>query len=262
MLCFPHTRHRAYPPRIGQHSFSGSARQGCRAVVCWIICAFFISGCHAQQARLGTIGDAVEYAHRKNLKAITIPLPIAQKRSISSLGEELKSSFAFVVEPVGLAVTVDQSRDDILTWYKFKVIHGFSHAPLHQHEDEATLLSNLPDFPRQFLPIAKDEIVVNFVGGQMVIDGVRVTYGIENTKLAQNQRYVLFVGGFIFSGSKRSSTGFSPLDNWSSIFRVEGDGETLVPLHPDASSPVQGLVKEEFGGHLFGMSRQTPEIRP
>ena len=215
--------------------------------------------CHSQNVPTGKLVRAASRAHTNNVGSIQVPLPVIMQESMPSLDEKLRKYFAVVVEPISKVTTLDDGGNSISSWYKCKLLRSFSHTTLGPHEDEATLLAHLSNLPRQLLPIANDEVIVQFIGGKMSIDGVIVTYGPETAALALHTHYFLILGRFGFNDSTNSNIGFAPIGTWSSVFTVAPDGDSLVPLLPQSNSAVQGRVAEEFYGHLHEAARIAPE---
>jgi hypothetical protein len=181
---------------------------------------------------------------------------------ISSIDEELNRSFALTVRPIAKAETLDTEGDAVFSWYKLRLLQAYSHARLSDHEDQSTLLAHLPNIPRTLLPLSKDEIIVRFIGGTMAVDGVRVTNGSSSDNLELGQTYLLFTGRLHFNDSSVSNSEFAPIANWSSVFKLNADGDSLVPLLPQQNSAVQTRFLEEFHGKLHELSQRIPGVAP
>jgi hypothetical protein len=232
------------------------------SLLCVLVLYFAAFACHAQSVSIGRIKGAVENARRSHLTSISIPLPLMQQQSISSLDEELRSRYAIMVQPVARVSTLSPDGNSIFSWYKLRTIRKLSHATLDKHEDEAVLVKHLPDLPRQLLPVAQDEVIVSFVGGQLTIDGVQVTYGSSKADLELHKTYLIFVGSFVFNDGTKSTTGFGPINNWSSVFSVGANGDTLTPLIVLDNAIIPSLVSKEFHGRLSEVMRRVPEVKP
>jgi hypothetical protein len=218
--------------------------------------------CHAQATSGGRIMVAVEHARQDHVRAISIPLPRMQEMAIPSLDEYLRSHYGLVVAPVARASVLSSDGNDIYSFYKLRLIRAFTHSALGRHEDDEALINHSPGLPRQLLPIASNEIIVRFVGGQMVIDGVQVTYGHKEAVLETSKTYLIFGGHISGSDDTRSNIEFGPANNWSSVFVVGPDADTITPLLSPGSSTVPALVTDEFRGRLSEFAHRVPEVRP
>ena len=245
--------------RVG-HRRAGSH---CLGLISGLMLATVALSCRSQNAVTSApLFKVAADAHRRHLSSITIGLPTVMPRTISSLDDELRSSFAIEAEPVAEVTALNSTGDEILSWYKLRIIHAFSHARFGQPETEARLLERDPSFPKQLLPVAKGDLIVTFYGGQMMIDGVNIIYGPENANLIPHKAYVFFLGPMLGRDLTRSGTVFVPLGNLAAVFKISEDGDTLIPLVPEPKSYVQGLAQEEYSNRLSKMKSRTPEVKP
>jgi hypothetical protein len=74
--------------------------------------------------------------------------------------------------PIERYVTSDTPK--IMTWYKFKVIDDLSSKQAQECDSCEDSSNNTEYLPAALLPLEPDEILISHIGGDIIIDGIRV----------------------------------------------------------------------------------------
>jgi hypothetical protein len=92
---------------------------------------------------------------------------------VPDLEGALRKWDVIVAESIERYVQIDQ-RLGLITWYKFRIIEDLSLERVKECSTCGDAVAEQPEIPAQLLPLASDEIVVPYSGGQLNIDGVKV----------------------------------------------------------------------------------------
>jgi len=131
---------------------------------------------HARQARL------------KGKKEVTLlPPAIDYAGGAVGLNEALSFYTVVVAQPVA-EKSVSLDGNTVSTWYKIKVIEVLSHG------DGKCPVCPSFDPPDDMLPLNKDELFVNKLGGAIQVDGVKViTHDPSSAPLSFSNKYLFFL---------------------------------------------------------------------
>jgi hypothetical protein len=91
---------------------------------------------------------------------------------VPDLGAFLRESDVIVAESIGRYVHVNELG--LQTWYKFRIVEDLSLDPGRECSTCGNPGGEQQEIPAQLLPLASDEFVLSYIGGQMNIDGVKV----------------------------------------------------------------------------------------
>jgi len=173
---------------------------------------------------------------------------------------EIQSSMVYYAVPRNLQEGVDyyhvvvaeplESRsyplsDDIRTWYKFRRIEELS-APVRA----CTSCPTTDSAPPEMLPLKADEFLAAQVGGETIVDGVRITS--KDPKFARfrnGQRYLIFV-----SFDPQKIVGLFEMGPWG-VFVITPQG-TLEPIDKKLDHPLRTELAVQFGDNLDRLSAQ------
>lgn len=145
------------------------------------------------------------------------------------------SSFSLVTAEAVENKSYSFDTNDILTWYKFRLLETISAKPT------CTTCMPASEIPLDAAPLRTDEFVVINSGGTLNIDGVGVT--VENKDFppfVNGQKYLLFVS---FTPSKVTLIAGGP----SGVFRIKGNDD-LEAL--ESSRPIAEAIEKRFGRKL------------
>jgi hypothetical protein len=129
------------------------------------------------------------YAQRATIKgerSAVVYSPIPIYAVVTGLDEALSNFFVIRARPVAMRSHVKDS-ESIWTWYKFRIIENLSKGSLPNS-------SNFPGAPEDLLPRNADEVLFDFEGGSLVLDGVSLVQRPHGMGLfLASQEYILFL---------------------------------------------------------------------
>ena len=118
-----------------------------------------------------TIKDRVKKAKAIGSKQVFLPAGSQCYAEIGSLEEALINFNIVIAEPIERLSYTTPSRN-ISTWYKFRVIQTLSK---RTSTLDCAYCSSSSEIPKELLPVYPNEILVPQAGGEIVIDGIKVT---------------------------------------------------------------------------------------
>lgn len=163
----------------------------------------------------GLLKDSAGKAKAEGKDEIIIRAPLYRPAGVTSLDEALSYYTVVIATPVDSKSFI-KSPDEIVTWYKFKVIEYLNRKePL-----KCSTCPSTPVAPSEMLPLKDDEILIPRPSGSVVIDGVKVT-SVESgfPPFLQSKKYLLFIQ---FDSS--SSIGMLRLGSYG-VFTVDENGD-------------------------------------
>ncbi|MFN2454654.1 MAG: hypothetical protein ABR577_10590 [Pyrinomonadaceae bacterium] len=178
-------------------------------------------------------------AKAKGQQEVFLSGPIVEyDGSASSIStDELLSDYTVVeARPIDARSSFSDSNE-IITWYKFKILDTLS-----RQNSPACNSCPTPEPPQELLPLQVDEFLVSKVGGSLMIDGVKVTMlegGFPPFKI--NQEYLLFI-------SKHESGVTEIAGGPIGVFNITGDG-ALTPINSQPH-PIKERIVKNLGDSL------------
>lgn len=131
---------------------------------------------HAKRAKL------------KGEKQVRLPPPaIDYPGSGSDLNAALSGFSVAIVQPVASA-TAAINDYTVTTWYKVKVLEYLS-----KKDPPCLTCPTLEQVPQSLLPLGQDEVVLDMVGGSVLIDGVNVSMAANHPPLRKSNKYLLLL---------------------------------------------------------------------
>ncbi len=137
----------------------------------------------------GRLKESASKAKAEGKSEVIIRAPIYRPAGASTLDEALLYNTAVIATPVDKTSYI-RSPDDIITWYKFKVIEYLNRKPAIECPTCPAPLTP----PEGMSPLQEDEILIPRPSGSVEIDGVRVT-SVESgfPPFMRSKKYLLFV---------------------------------------------------------------------
>jgi hypothetical protein len=133
-----------------------------------------------------TLRAFAEKARSQGRDKIFIPAPVEYPGTDDAPETILSHATAVIAQPVD-SYTYAPNDEDIVTWYKFKVIETLKEGATCRR-----CATHRP--PNELLPIAEDEFLLYRYGGTLNIDGVEVTRGESGfPPFSKNKKHLLFL---------------------------------------------------------------------
>jgi hypothetical protein len=184
---------------------------------------------HAKKAKL------------KGEKQVTLPAPaIDYPGGGADLNQALSNFSVAIVQPVA-SETGAINDYSVTNWYKVKVLEYLS-----KKDSPCITCPTLEQVPQSLLPLGQDEVVLDMVGGNMVIDGVNITMAAKHFPLKKSKKYLLLL---VTNPSGTALIGAGPLG----AFLIDDD-DKLKPVG-DASHHLARDMISNFGSDV-SMLRQ------
>jgi hypothetical protein len=195
----------------------------------------------------GTIHWYVRRAKLQRQKRVVLRTPIGEHQEVRNFEEAIRSNgiiLAELLEKRSYALS-----DDIMTWYRFKVVE--------------TLTRSIPScpscpfpleiVPEEMLPMNPDELLIPRSGGEIESDGVKVEMvDPEIREFVLSKRYILFIQS---ESPRLAAIRIGP----DGVFSVEGD-EKLIPLSNHPYQPNLDL-NARFDGSLTQLRSHMISIK-
>jgi hypothetical protein len=164
----------------------------------------------------GSLRWNVQEAKRKGERQLE-SISIRCGNELSNPQEALKvalSYFAVIVaEPIEKKSY--EAKNDVNTWYRFRIIETLNPRPLAPCPDCIGLL----DPPSDLLPIGNDEILILQNGGTIIIDGIKVIHHSSSQPYYLfSQKYLLFLRPY-----SKKRAGYAGMGS-AGVFAVDSEG--------------------------------------
>jgi len=190
----------------------------------------------------GTLDWYAQMAAVKGERRVVIESPIPIYDEVTSLDEALSNYFVIRAQPIAIRSHV-KDKESIWTWYKFRIIENLSQSSLPRP-------SNVPAAPQDLIPGNPDELLLDYEGGNQVINGISVVqmpHGIS--PFLASKQYILFLT------PDASGNGFRIPLGPSGVLVVRNDGSL-----ESASRQAGDLLQKEIGNSLARF-REVVETR-
>ena len=194
-----------------------------------------------QHGELGTLKGRILDAKAEGLDEVQLSVLICGW-DIGNLREALQR------DTVMLADVVDKKtfayRDDLKTWYRFKIVNTLSEKPRPKY----ATYSWFPDPPEEMKPLDEGEFVMVETNGQMEIEGVRVTQRSNSVRYSVGSTYLIFL---YLDRVKRVAVraGTEP----TGVFLVGKDG--TFKAYIDSPHPLRDQLARRFGNSVENLRR-------
>jgi hypothetical protein len=201
-----------------------------------------------QHGELATLKGRILDAKAEGLDEIQLSVVICGW-NIGNLQEALQR------DTVILADVVDKKtlayRDDLRTWYRFKIVDTLSEKPVPKYPT----YSWFPDPPEEMKPLGEDEFVMVETNGQMEIDGVRVTQLSNSVLYSVGSTYLIFLQ---LDRGKRVAVraGTEP----TGVFLVAKDG--TFKAYIDGPYPLRDELASQYGNSIDNLRKALKTLTP
>ena len=91
---------------------------------------------------------------------------------VKDLDQALNQFRVISAVPIERYITTDSSW--VLTWYKFKIIDDLSSKQAQECSSCDDASQDTESLPEALLPLNPDEILIGHIGGELIVDGIRV----------------------------------------------------------------------------------------
>ena len=178
-----------------------------------------LRGAEAKRERpVGRIAEAVLEAKAARVSEIEIPPPPYLPTGVDSLDAIAQNYSVFVARPIAIVVSPAADSSTIVTWYKLKV----QSTVIRQAAVSRDGLP--PGVPPELLPVARDEVLLPYTGGRIVVEGIIIKQQPHHGfHLDLTKDYVLSL--FLESSGAVANLAAGP----DGVFAVDSDG-MLTPM--------------------------------
>jgi hypothetical protein len=143
-----------------------------------------------------------------------------------------------------MSFAADSDRE-IHTWYKLRVIENLS-----THTEECPTCPALPSPPREMLPLNKDEFLISRVGGEVLVDGVKVvSIDSEFPPFESGKRYLLFL-----SFDPEHVVAAIRMGPWGTF--AVGEDDKLDAINQKLNHGVRSELANRFGNSISKLREQ------
>jgi len=144
-----------------------------------------------------------------------------------------------IAQPVTETITVDETGNSIVTWYKFKVIETL------QEKSSPVCPGCISTPPQDLLPVGSDEFLASKIGGQIVVDGVTVSMDDPAfPQMKMGHQYLLYISRY---PNGTADIGAGP----NGVFTVDDEGK-VEPINNDPH-PLKRDLQGRFRGSLLNL---------
>lgn len=183
-----------------------------------------------------------EKAKANGSSKVTLPVPPIEYGG-SSFETDTDAALSYysvvIAQPVTERVTVDETGNSIVTWYKFKVIET-----LHEKVSPACP-GCIPTPPEDLMPVDSDEFLASKLGGQIVVNGVTVSMDDPAfPQLKMGHHYLLYISRY---PNGVADIGAGP----NGVFTVDNEGK-VEPINNDPH-PLKKELRDRFGKSLVNL---------
>lgn len=185
----------------------------------------------------GTLKWYAQQARDKGEQQAVIPAPLVNYAGSDSMEEALSYYSIVIAEPIEERTYIHNS-DEILTWYKFKIVETLS----QKTAPPCSPCLSYIDPPNELLPLNADEFLVAKYGGTVMVDDMKVTMkDLNYPPFSISKRYLLLVS---IKSSGDAAIGGGPMG----VFTV-GDNGALESINkkPD---PIKLGIQNRFGNSV------------
>jgi hypothetical protein len=194
---------------------------------------------------VNSVAKQVQLAKAKGTKTVDIPAPIIEYvTNIKNLDEALSYYSFLVAEPTDLKSRLQD--DEIVTWYKFKIIEELS----EQRINRCPTCPSLSDAPLELQNVGSREVLVPKPGGSTVLDGIKVNMrDARFPEFESARRYLL-----VLQTDPSKKIGIIAVGP-DALFTVEDNGA----LKPVTGRPhrLKTILEDEYGNSVRRVREAT-----
>jgi len=193
----------------------------------------------------GTIAWRVRLAKAKGEREVVLDPPtVLYAASGSNLDEVLSNYTAVIAEPVAQRSYVSDDRQEVVTWYKFRIVENLS----GRNFASCPTCSSSIKPSEEMLPLDADQFLMAKYGGVVVIDGIKVTTRqLGFPQFSMSTKYLLFVS---LDSSGVAGMAVGP----EGIFSVSDEG-LLQPIN-DTPHTIKRELATRFDSSVYQLKHE------
>jgi hypothetical protein len=202
-----------------------------------------------------TVGHSIQaqaaQARAKGKSEVVISAPTIEYTGSSAstdLDKALAYYTALVARPIKMQSYIAENGEDIVTWYKFKVVEMLS-----ENKKLACPACPVPTPPQDFSQVTGDEFALVQIGGTVKVDGVKVTMTDDSfPQFESGSKYLLFISRY---PTGVATLGIGP----KGVFSVDDNGDVKgVNKVPHA---LKNDIEGRFNKSLYNLKQHAHSVK-
>lgn len=192
----------------------------------------------------GLIASTAKNAKEKVINKTSVyPPHVSYVDGLASMDEALSYYSAVIAQPITKHTQISKDGEEIITWYKFKILENLS-------DKVCSRCLPADELPSEMLPLNSDEIIVNKHGGTVSLDGVEVTMPTPSyPDFETSEKYLLFLE--IDPTRQFGKIMVGP----AGTFTVKPNGD-IVPIN-EKDHPLKKIIKEQYKSSIKELKDYT-----